>query len=239
MERQYNVGEYIVLYDDKFEVILHGRIIEKDMLNKYVIVDREGNKHTITNKGNNIRDYQDYSDELFLMASSYSDSVNLCKDTLIKVLEDEFTKAPMIRESYYDSEKTINKGDEVIIYPVLEKKFHMLNDFKKGVVTDILNNHMDNNFNGFQHIPLYKVKTFDGCTFEITGTNWENSGYFIGKKDAFVAIIVDLINDNLQELEKIDKIRTELYSESKGSYRDERAMRLRIKYKDPFKINND
>lgn len=235
MAFRYEEGKYVVILDKSGQNILARGRLNGVNNSFYIIIDKDGNEISFNVNDVVINSYENYSDDLFYISSRYLESVDYIKEALIRVLGDRFCEAPTISEQYKPNDDILKKNDEVIIYPVYEKKFHTVNELEKGIIVEVSEYDILDNNNNLIHLPKYNVETFDGFNYVIIGNDGELSSYFIGKEDKFVSTLVNMMYDNLEQIEKIEKLREELYVESKGTNRDERVMRIKLDYTSPFK----
>lgn len=220
MRIPYEEGKYIASWH-YFNPLnnVHGCVVSvrvlRDNIFEYTLRLSDGKITTITDNGSHsISNYAYYSDCLYDFASRDVESIEKEKNFLEELLKDDFCKAREIAENCPSRTCPLKEGEEIVFYPI-EEKWHIVSKMKYATIIGV------DTTNGFRS-PVYTVKikdnNKDGEEVTIPG-NYSNDiinnfyGFFIGTQDELVRLMVNMIDKTVEEVEKIEELRNELYSE--------------------------
>lgn len=240
-------GEYIAIfkYGDVPENDVYGKVIDStdfDGYTKYTLLKADGTTCEVTDQFREVSDYEGYfthiHSDVYDCQEAIDNSVKVLKELLG---EDNFMKALTIADKCSDRLEPYKVGEEVIVFPIEENYFHVAKR-EIGTVTSVEaaddlkyeSYYVHKGFNFPFYIPKYTIETQNGnrCFY---GNDWFFNSGFIGTQDEFIRFLVVSIRKYIEEIQTIETIRGELYSEIKDvPGADTRLMRHPIECHDPF-----
>lgn len=243
---KFKEGRYIAIYEDSNNCKrdVWGKVIESketDGHTTYTLLRADGTTCKADDRHREVRDYDWYCAHLYSEACGWQESINITEKILREVLGDDFRKALEIADSCGDRLEPFKYNDTVVFFPVVEKHFYS-EKYEQGTVIGVkypeyyenAEYYLKPGINGPICIPVYTIKTKNGNR-DITGNDWNFSGYFIGTQDEFVRLLVNNIKVGLNQIQTAEAIREELYNEIKDvPGEDTLHMRHPIEIRDPF-----